>query len=70
VPDRLGLLLDAHAAARRSRRIAVQSIVAGMALSGAGMILAAFGWLAPVGGAVVQEAIDLLVILNALRALR
>ncbi|HEV8240147.1 MAG TPA: heavy metal translocating P-type ATPase [Thermoanaerobaculia bacterium] len=70
VPDRLGLLVDAHAVARRSRRIAVQSIVAGMLLSGAGMMLAAAGWLAPVAGAVAQEAIDLLVILNALRALR
>ena len=70
VPDRLGLLVDAHGAARRSRRIAVQSIVAGMLLSGAGMLLAAAGWLVPVAGAVVQEAIDLLVILNALRALR
>jgi heavy metal translocating P-type ATPase len=70
VPDRLGLLLDAHGAARRSRRIAVQSIVAGMLLSGAGMVLAAAGFLPPVAGAVAQEGIDLLVILNALRALR
>ena len=70
VPDRLGLLLDAHGVARRSRRIAVQSIVAGMLLSGVGMILAAAGWLPPVAGAVAQEGIDLLVILNALRALR
>ena len=70
VPDRLGLLLDAHAVARRCRRIAVQSIVAGMLLSGAGMILAAAGWLPPVAGAIAQEGIDLLVILNALRALR
>ena len=70
VPDRLGLLLDAHAVARRSRRIALQSIVAGMLLSGAGMIFAAVGWLPPVAGAVAQEGIDLLVILNALRALR
>ena len=70
VPDRLGLLLDAHAVARRSRRIALQSIVAGMLLSGAGMIFAAAGWLPPVAGAIAQEGIDLLVILNALRALR
>ena len=70
VPDRLGLLVDAHAIARRSRRIALQSIVAGMLLSGAGMLFAAAGWLPPVAGAVAQEGIDLLVILNALRALR
>jgi heavy metal translocating P-type ATPase len=69
VPDRLGLLVDAHAVAGRSRRIALQSIVAGMLLSGVGMACAAAGWLAPVAGAVVQEGIDLLVILNALRAL-
>ena len=70
IPDRLGLLLDAHAVARRSRHIALQSIVAGMLLSSAGMIVAAAGWLPPVAGAVAQEGIDLLVILNALRALR
>jgi cation transport ATPase len=34
------------------------------------MIFAAAGWLPPVAGAVAQEGIDLLVILNALRALR
>ncbi len=69
VPDRLDLVSDAHAIACRSRRIAIQSIMAGMLLSGAGMVFAAAGWLAPVAGALLQEAIDLLVILNALRAL-
>ena len=34
------------------------------------MGFAAFGYLAPVAGALVQEAIDVGVILNALRALR
>jgi P-type E1-E2 ATPase len=70
VPDRLDLLPTAHAVARRSRHIAVQSIVAGMLLSGVGMGFAAVGWLPPVAGAFAQEGIDLLVILNALRALR
>jgi hypothetical protein len=57
------------AIARRSRRIAEQSIVVGMALSGIAMIAAAFGYLTPVAGALTQEAIDVAVILNALRAL-
>ena len=35
-----------------------------------GMIAAAFGYLTPVQGALIQEAIDIAVILNALRALR
>ena len=41
----------------------------GMAMSGLAMIAAALGWLAPVEGALTQEAIDVAVILNALRAL-
>jgi heavy metal translocating P-type ATPase len=69
VPDRLDLLADARSIARRSVRIATQSIVAGMALSALGMVFAAVGLLPPVAGAIAQEAIDLAVILNALRAL-
>ena len=56
--------------ARRMRRIALQSAVGGMALSVVGMGLAAAGWLPPVSGAVAQEVIDLLAVLNALRAAR
>jgi cation transport ATPase len=56
--------------ARRSRRIAVENVVAGIGLSVLGMLAAAFGYLTPVQGAVLQEAIDVAVILNALRALR
>ena len=41
-----------------------------MSMSLAAMIVAAFGYLAPVAGALLQEGIDLAVILNALRALR
>ena len=52
---------------RRMRKIALQSAVGGMALSAIGMILAAFGWLPPIGGAVAQELIDLLAVLNAVR---
>ena len=65
--DRLG---EAMAVARRSRSIAMQSVVAGMAMSLAAMGVAAAGYLPPVAGAVLQEAIDVVVILNALRALR
>lgn len=65
--DRLGPGIEI---ARRSRRIAVESVVAGIGLSVAGMIAAAFGYLTPVQGALLQEVIDVAVILNALRALR
>ena len=54
--------------ATMSMRLARQSIVAGLALSGVAMIFAAFGFIAPTEGALLQEAIDVAVILNALRA--
>ena len=69
VVDRLDRVSEAVLIARRARRIAIQSIVAGMGLSGVAMAFAAFGWLTPVAGALTQEAIDVAVILNALRAL-
>jgi heavy metal translocating P-type ATPase len=53
---------------QRMRHIALQSAVGGMALSVVGMLLAAAGWLDPVSGAVAQEVIDVLAVLNALRA--
>ncbi len=68
--DRLDRVSDAVAVARRARNVAVQSIGAGMTLSGIAMIAAAIGWLTPVAGALTQEAIDVAVILNALRALK
>ena len=52
---------------RRMRTIALQSAVGGMALSVVGMIVAAQGHLLPVAGAVAQELIDILAVLNALR---
>ena len=58
------------AAARRARRIALQSVAAGLGLSTVGMVAAALGFLTPVEGALLQEGIDVAVILNALRALR
>jgi P-type E1-E2 ATPase len=53
---------------RRMRRIALQSAVGGMALSVVGMGFAATGHLSPVTGAIAQEIIDVLAVLNALRA--
>jgi heavy metal translocating P-type ATPase len=52
---------------RRMRHIALESAVGGMALSVLGMFLAAVGLLPPISGAVAQEIIDLLAVLNALR---
>ena len=69
VLDRLDRVTEAILIARRARSIAVQSVVAGMALSAAGMVLATAGLLPPVAGAIFQEAIDVAVVLNALRAL-
>jgi heavy metal translocating P-type ATPase len=68
--DQLDRVLPAIRIARRSRFIAVQSVVAGMGLSIVAMIAAAFGYLVPVEGALLQEVIDVTVIFNALRALR
>lgn len=68
--DRLDRVLHALQIAERTRKIATQSVVGGLALSLVGMIAAALGYLPPVAGALVQEAIDVAVILNALRALR
>ncbi len=52
---------------RHMRTIALQSALGGMALSGVGMALAALGWLPPIAGAVAQEVIDLVAVLNAVR---
>jgi heavy metal translocating P-type ATPase len=68
--DRIDPLLPAVRIARRAIAIARQSVGIGLGLSIAGMIIAAFGYLTPVQGALIQEAIDVAVILNALRVLR
>jgi P-type E1-E2 ATPase len=68
--DRIDRVADALHVGRRSLHIARQSVLAGMGLSLAAMGVAAAGYLPPVAGALFQEAIDLGVILNALRALR
>jgi heavy metal translocating P-type ATPase len=67
--DRLDRVGEAIIVAQQARRIAVESILAGMSLSTLAMLAAMVGWLAPVPAAIVQEVIDVAVILNALRAL-
>jgi heavy metal translocating P-type ATPase len=68
--DRIDRVPEAVRIGKRSMSIARQSVVAGMSLSIVAMVIAAFGYLPPVAGALLQEGIDVAVILNALRALR
>jgi heavy metal translocating P-type ATPase len=67
--DRVSRLGEAMEIARHTRTIALQSVIVGLGLSSVGMVLAALGYLPPLAGALAQEAIDVAVILNALRAL-
>ncbi|WP_424973350.1 heavy metal translocating P-type ATPase [Methylobacterium brachiatum] len=67
--DSLAPLPRAIRIARRARAIALQSVLAGLGLSVAGMVAAALGYLSPLQGALLQEAIDVAVILNAMRVL-
>ncbi len=66
--DRIDALADAIFIARRSQRIALHAVLVGMGLSLAAMIVAAAGYLPPAAGALLQEAIDVLAIGIALRA--
>ncbi|MBK7349227.1 MAG: heavy metal translocating P-type ATPase [Gemmatimonadetes bacterium] len=66
--DDAGRVAEAIAISRRTMRIARQSVWAGLGLSALAMTAAAFGAIPPVAGALLQEAIDVAVILNALRA--
>jgi heavy metal translocating P-type ATPase len=68
--DRVDRIVEAVRIGRRSFRIARQSVLFGLGLSLSAMVVAALGYLQPVGGALFQEVIDVAVILNALRALR
>ena len=70
VVDRVDRVADAVRIGRRSLHIARQSVLVGLGLSFAAMGFAAFGFITPVFGALLQEGIDVAVILNALRALR
>jgi len=63
-------LASAIRVARRTMRVARQSIFVGIGLSATAMVFAAFGYIAPAVGALIQEAIDVAVIVNALRASR
>jgi heavy metal translocating P-type ATPase len=67
--DRIDRVADAISFSRRALHIARQSVLLGMGASLIAMGLAAFGLLQPIGGALLQEVIDVAVILNALRAL-
>ncbi|MEE7462917.1 cadmium-translocating P-type ATPase [Methylobacterium fujisawaense] len=67
--DSLAPLPRAIRIANRARAIALQSVWVGLGLSLAGMVAAALGHLSPLQGALLQEAIDVAVILNAMRAL-
>ncbi|MBI1984545.1 MAG: cadmium-translocating P-type ATPase [Candidatus Wildermuthbacteria bacterium] len=64
------LVIEALSISKRTVHIAIQSIAWGIGMSVAGMILAAFGFIPPIAGAFLQEAIDVAVIVNALRASR
>ena len=66
--DDLARVGSAVAISRRTMRLAKQSIVTGLFLSGLAMIFAANGMIQPTQGALLQEAIDVAVIMNALRA--
>jgi heavy metal translocating P-type ATPase len=68
--DRIDRVAEALRIGRRSLAIARQSVLFGIGLSLAAMGFAAFGYIQPIGGALLQEGIDVAVILNALRALR
>ncbi|MDD3531543.1 MAG: heavy metal translocating P-type ATPase [Candidatus Pacebacteria bacterium] len=62
------LIGELFALSKRSMHIARQSVYTGIGLSTVGMLAAALGYIVPVEGAIIQEAIDVTVILNALRA--
>lgn len=66
--DDLARVGEAVEISRRTMRLARQSIVTGLALSGIAMVFAAYGFIQPTQGALLQEGIDVAVILNALRA--
>jgi heavy metal translocating P-type ATPase len=68
--DDLGRVVEAIRISRRTVRIARQSIWTGLGLSAAAMVVAAAGYIPPPLGALLQEAIDVAVILNALRTSR
>lgn len=67
--DDPGRLREVFAIARRTLRIARQSIWVGLGLSAVAMLGAGAGYITPLAGALLQEGIDVAVILNALRTI-
>ncbi|HET8713583.1 MAG TPA: heavy metal translocating P-type ATPase [Gemmatimonadales bacterium] len=65
--DDIARVGDAMVISRRMRRIALQSIIAGLGISAVLMVIASLGHITPAAGAIMQEALDAGVILNALR---
>ena len=68
--DDIRPVAEAIRIARRTLRIARQSVRVGLGLSAVAMLVAAAGFIQPIAGALLQEAIDVAVILNAVRASR
>jgi P-type E1-E2 ATPase len=66
--DDVSRVADTIEISRRTRRIALQSIGIGLGVSALLMVIASTGRIHPVAGALLQEALDAAVILNALRA--
>ena len=66
--DDVSRVADAVETGQRMLRVAKQSIYVGLGLSFGLMVLAAFGLIPPATGALLQEAIDVAVIVNGLRA--
>jgi heavy metal translocating P-type ATPase len=66
----LSAVLELFDTSRRAMRVAAQSVWGGVLLSTIGMLFASFGYIPPVAGAITQEIIDVVVILNSLRAAR
>lgn len=64
----VSLIRDAIHIGRRSYHVALESILIGIGLSSLGMLFAFFGFISPLYGAMLQEAIDAIVIVNALRS--
>ena len=64
----LNRIVDGVSIARRTLRVARQSITIGLALSLVAMVIASLGYITPIAGAVYQELLDIAVIINALRA--
>lgn len=68
MPDDLGRVATATTIAKRTFQIARQSILAGIGLSLLLMAVFSTGMFSPLAGAIIQEVVDVVVIVNALRA--